>query len=143
MRSKWFVALIVLVVAVVAVLVIENSKLITAVPSEYAVAVDSWRSKDLNVSVMNRDVSLGVVGVNERTDKIVADVGSLNGRINVVVSVDNGKESGDIIYFSKSSDAYKYLNYCRKIADKGQLARIDWDGRAVYFGDRDIYYALL
>lgn len=134
---------IVLIVAAAIAIVAENVKLITVVPSDYTVAVNAWRAENYEVATMDREITLGSQGINKVTKDVEEDVGRLDGKIKVCVEVSDGDKEGRIIYFSKSADAAKYLKHCRKNADKTQIAKLDWDGRAVYFGDKDIYYTLL
>ena len=140
--SKRVVVIALIVVATLTVIGV-NLRLVTGVPADVATAADKWLSCDYTVEVMRGGDSLGGLGIRDVTVEIADQLKDNDLSLQCVIFAHDGEKQGGIIYFERSSDAFAYIDHCIKTKQKNEIIKMDWEMRAVYYGDKDIYYSLL
>ena len=120
-----------------------NLRLVTVVPADVATAADKWLDHNYSVEVMRGGDSLGGLGIRDVKHDVDQKLKLNDVELECAIYVYDGDKRGAIIYFADTSDAIAYRAYCRKHKTSTEIVKMDWDMRAVYCGDKDIYYSLL
>ena len=124
-------------------IIVVNLRLVTGVPADVAKAADKWMDHNYSVEVMQGGDSLGGLGIREVSREVDDDLNDSGVKLTSAVYVQDGDKHGIIIYFVRSSDAIAYCKHCRSRRLDDEIVKMDWEMRAVYYGDKDLYYSLL